>query len=420
MAKRMQTLGVSMGIVFVFVMGALFVPSMGVSAWTAGNPSYDHDGTTYPNGIYSIGNTGGETITIRAVFVPSEGRGGIDHDTFTFKDPSGVVKLGPIIMHATTIFTYTLQPTDTAGTWNGYVGWWSFDDASGRYTYHNVPNPCYVQAKTADYDGDGMSNGWELQYSFNPYSAADATQDADYDGFTNLWEYQHGTNPRGQAHWAIVVCGGSANWGSDPAQTDFNNEANEVVNILLGSGRYNTDTVQYLNPSVQPNRDAATTVGNVGLAFSSWLAARSDADDIVTIYFIDHGDSPAGHNFVAPDGTISATNVAGWINARSFYRLTFVIEACFAGTVWTGSAIAGTGRIVIASSASTESSWGVGGWPIFGHRFWGTDLSGGGQSIEGAFSDANAYTIDATTNHPPMVPQHPVMNDQIAGTWTNW
>lgn len=46
-----------------------------------------------------------------------------------------------------------------------------------------------------DTDGDGMTDGWEVKYGFNPCVAADADGDADNDGVTNLEEGQHGSNP---------------------------------------------------------------------------------------------------------------------------------------------------------------------------------------------------------------------------------
>ena len=47
---------------------------------------------------------------------------------------------------------------------------------------------------TADSDGDRMSDAWELQYGFNPFSN-DASGDADGDELTNGEEYTLGTNP---------------------------------------------------------------------------------------------------------------------------------------------------------------------------------------------------------------------------------
>lgn len=53
-----------------------------------------------------------------------------------------------------------------------------------------------VEDPEADYDKDGMSNGWERKYNFDPWDPSDAAKDADNDGFTNLEEFKAGTDPR--------------------------------------------------------------------------------------------------------------------------------------------------------------------------------------------------------------------------------
>jgi hypothetical protein len=50
-----------------------------------------------------------------------------------------------------------------------------------------------------DQDGDGMPNGFEQQYNFNPFNASDAGNDPDGDGFTSLQEYLAGTDPTNSA-----------------------------------------------------------------------------------------------------------------------------------------------------------------------------------------------------------------------------
>lgn len=47
----------------------------------------------------------------------------------------------------------------------------------------------------ADTDGDGMPDGWEHLYWFNPLNPADADWDWDRDGVSNLQEYLNGTDP---------------------------------------------------------------------------------------------------------------------------------------------------------------------------------------------------------------------------------
>ena len=46
-----------------------------------------------------------------------------------------------------------------------------------------------------DTDGDGMPDGWEVEYELDPLDPGDASLDSDGDGATNLEEYEDGTNP---------------------------------------------------------------------------------------------------------------------------------------------------------------------------------------------------------------------------------
>jgi len=48
----------------------------------------------------------------------------------------------------------------------------------------------------SDSDGDGMSDDWEVFYSFDPLDSADASGDADLDGASNLAEFIAGTQPK--------------------------------------------------------------------------------------------------------------------------------------------------------------------------------------------------------------------------------
>ena len=51
--------------------------------------------------------------------------------------------------------------------------------------------------RDADSDGDGMPDGWEVQWGLDPLNPPDATADADGDHVTNLREFQLGTCPTG-------------------------------------------------------------------------------------------------------------------------------------------------------------------------------------------------------------------------------
>jgi len=65
---------------------------------------------------------------------------------------------------------------------------------------------------TSDTDGDGMPDGWEIGNGLNPLNPADAVEDADNDGFTNLKEYQTITDPNNpDSHPPLAIAGPDQN-----------------------------------------------------------------------------------------------------------------------------------------------------------------------------------------------------------------
>jgi hypothetical protein len=74
-------------------------------------------------------------------------------------------------------------------------------DAREKFMYHTNPS-------NADSDNDGMADGWEVSYGFNPLDASDAGGDADLDGLSNWMEYVIGSGPRiGHATTSLTTLG---------------------------------------------------------------------------------------------------------------------------------------------------------------------------------------------------------------------
>lgn len=69
---------------------------------------------------------------------------------------------------------------------------------AGRFLFRRSEGPGLVISKgqmRGKPARDGMTDGWEATYGFDPLDDQHANEDADQDGFTNLEEYIKGTDP---------------------------------------------------------------------------------------------------------------------------------------------------------------------------------------------------------------------------------
>lgn len=259
--------------------------------------------------------------------------------------------------------------------------------------------------------GDPYANN-ARSVSLNLLNSVD---DYDADGVTNGNEYTWGTDMLGGfQRWAVLVEGGTVGGNQ---QDDFDNEARESYNILVGRG-YTNDHIWLLTPYAwfDPDLngvndcDGTATVANVQSAVQTWLAGHADRDDRVFIYLVDHGDV---NIFIVSNGNVQAANMTTWLTSVNCYRMTFVIEACMSGS-WADD-IGAMNRIFISSAAANQFASPDPGthWPAFSHTFF--PLLDQGQSIdgaEGAFWQAHDHANQVTNPD-----QDPQMNDQIAGNW---
>jgi hypothetical protein len=86
-----------------------------------------------------------------------------------------------------------------------------------------------------DSDGDGMPNDWENLYSDLNKDVNDASDDPDQDGLTNLQEYLHRANPtNNDTDNDNMTDGWEVNWGFNPIENDGDLDADDdgVSNVI--------------------------------------------------------------------------------------------------------------------------------------------------------------------------------------------
>jgi hypothetical protein len=89
-----------------------------------------------------------------------------------------------------------LDPIETGGNnddpdYDGLSNYLEFLGPDGMAETMNWTDP-----RNPDTDGDGMPDGWEYFYGFNPTDPSDKWTDPDEDGLPNFLEYVFGSNPR--------------------------------------------------------------------------------------------------------------------------------------------------------------------------------------------------------------------------------
>ncbi|VGO15680.1 hypothetical protein PDESU_04265 [Pontiella desulfatans] len=91
----------------------------------------------------------------------------------------------------------------------------------------------------ADTDGDGMLDGWELGYGFNPRTAEDGTADSDLDGMDNADESIADTDPRdGNSLFEITAFSSASGTNEIVATASANRQYSLLYSTNLPAGEW--------------------------------------------------------------------------------------------------------------------------------------------------------------------------------------
>ena len=120
--------------------------------------------------------------------------------------------------------------------------------SNGDNYYANDKVACYRMDDDYDYDNDGLSDAWEIQYS-GSYTGSSASADSDSDGANNMTEYIAGTSPSDPLSHPSVDSVDFAGSGQ-PVAVWFNTETNRVYSVRwstnLVSGEWHLLSTNYV------------------------------------------------------------------------------------------------------------------------------------------------------------------------------
>ena len=141
-----------------------------------------------------------------------------------------------------------------------------------------------------DTDKDGMPDNWEVDYGFNPNSAADAALDFDKDGATNLQEFVASTNP-------IDV-------------------TKPVLVSAASSGDFKTVTLTF---SEAVEAGSATTLANYSVSPNLAVTAASVKKNVVTLTTAAQTPGAVSYTVTVNNVVDTSKNAVAANSAASFY-----------------------------------------------------------------------------------------------------
>ncbi len=160
-----------------------------------------------------------------------------------------------------TLPNFDLTDPDGDGRYEGDYNGFVYNDiykltfyasnANGNVTVSSAIDVTVTGGTGLDSDGDGMPNDWEDQYTQLDSAVDDASADPDNDTLTNFQEYQHDTHPgTGDTDNDGMDDGWEVSWGFNPKQDDSSLDADQdgVSNLVeFNDGTNPIDNNSYLD-----------------------------------------------------------------------------------------------------------------------------------------------------------------------------
>lgn len=216
--------------------------------------------------------------------------------------------------------------------------------------------------------------------------------------------------------WAVIV--GISDYENYDDLTYCDDDAQDLAS-QLGS-IWGVDRVKLLT-------DSMATKQGIENAMTDWLASREEANDVVLFFFAGQG----GWEYLCPhdsltysyDNDISADDLDSWLDTLDSDKMVIILDTSYAGRF--ESNLSGSGRVVLMSSRSDESSSES---STLQHGYFSYYTLEALREFEAADSDNNMelsaeeifdYTATRTTNYtasdPDLTTQHPQISDNYGG-----
>jgi PKD repeat protein len=298
---------------------------------------------------------------------------------------------------STSSLTSIAVPSGTLSYNTTYYWRVRYRDSHGNWSAYSVETSFMTSTISVDFSASPISGIAPLTVYFTDQSTGDITSwkwDFNYDGIVDStkqnpsYTYQEsgdytvcltvggswGTHTETKSHYiSVYVAGDVEGWAVIIGVSDYKylEPAPSILPLPWENYdlSYPDDDARGLDEQLSPiwgeNHikllvDADATEAGIRDAVLNWLAPQEGPEDIVLFFFSGHGNSdyicPYDSLKTSSSNDISHTTLDSWLDCLDSGRIVVILNSCESGG-GIGD-LAGVGRVILASSAAHESSWG--------------------------------------------------------------